>query len=254
MIQPGPAVAIMFHDVIEDADWESSGFPGGANARYKLGRAQFEDHLDAICLSTSAERRARVALTFDDGGVSAHNTIADCLEQRGLRGYFLITTDCIGRTGFLNAAQIRDLHRRGHVLGSHSCSHPTRISQCSRQEIDYEWIQSIHVLTELLGEEVSVASVPGGFYSREVAESAAAAGIHRLFTSEPVAKVRVVNSCEVFGRYHIQRNVPPEFSAGIAALRIAPRFRQAMLWKLKKLAKAAGGATYIKLRRRLLNA
>jgi peptidoglycan/xylan/chitin deacetylase (PgdA/CDA1 family) len=252
-MEPTPSVAIMFHDVIEGADWEASGFPGGANARYKLSLAQFERHLDAICSSTSLERRARIALTFDDGGVSAHTTVAACLERRGLRGYFLITTDCVGQPGFLDAAQIRDLHRRGHILGSHSCSHPTRMSESSRLEIDREWTQSVRMLSELLGDPVSVGSVPGGFYSRQVAESAAAAGIRRLFTSEPVAKIHFINSCEVVGRYHVQRDVRPEFSASIAALRIAPRLRQAALWKIKKMAKVVGGTAYIRLRRRILN-
>ena len=248
-----PAFSMMFHDVIENGDWESSGFRGGANSRYKLSRIEFERHLDAICSVVSSKPYMRPALTFDDGGASAYSTTAACLEARGLRGYFLVVTDYVGRPGFVNARELRELHRRGHLIGSHSCSHPDRIANCSRLQIDREWVESVRVLAELVGEPVAVASVPGGFYSRQVAESAAAAGIRRLFTSEPVISVRFVGPCEILGRYTIQRGATPEWSASIAEMRRIPRLRQALLWKLKQLAKAGGGSAYVKLRRKILN-
>ena len=60
----------------------------------------------------------------------------------------------------------------------------------TRAELDREWRQSIARLSAVLGDPVKVASVPGGYYSREVGESAAAAGIEALFTSEPTAHGR----------------------------------------------------------------
>src|SRR5436309_14436796 len=105
------AQSIMYHDVVEDGDFTSSGFPGeGANV-YKLTRENFEHHLDAI-------RAPGTLLTFDDGGASFHHPIAGMLEARGWRGYFFITTDRIGTPGFLTEAELRDLHARGHIIGS----------------------------------------------------------------------------------------------------------------------------------------
>ena len=127
------ALAIMYHDVVENGDFESSGFPGEGAHVYKLRREDFERHLDAIAAATAAVSTVRmlegrpVLLTFDDGGVSFHHPIADLLERRGWRGHFFITTDRIGMPGFLTEAQLRELHRRGHIIGSHSCSHPTRM-------------------------------------------------------------------------------------------------------------------------------
>ena len=73
-------------------------------------------------------------ITFDDGGVSALQTTADLLEKYGWRGVFFVTTDRIGTPTFLNADHVRELHRRGHVIGSHSCSHPERMSCCGPEQ------------------------------------------------------------------------------------------------------------------------
>src|SRR5260370_877528 len=79
------ALAIMYHDVVENGDFESSGFPGEGAHVYKLRREDFERHLDAIAavtatVSTVGQLDGRaVLLTFDDGGVSFHHPIADPL-------------------------------------------------------------------------------------------------------------------------------------------------------------------------------
>src|SRR2546426_622750 len=69
---------LMYHDIVPRGAEDSSGFPGGDAASYKLTPAQFDAHLDAIA------RRAGVAppvMTFDDGGDSARSA-ADALARR----------------------------------------------------------------------------------------------------------------------------------------------------------------------------
>ena len=65
-------------------------------------------------------------ITVDDGGVSYYTVVADRLERLGWRGHCFVTTDMIGQRGFLTRRQIRELDGRGHIIGSHSASHPTR--------------------------------------------------------------------------------------------------------------------------------
>jgi peptidoglycan/xylan/chitin deacetylase (PgdA/CDA1 family) len=258
------ALAIMYHDVVENGDFESSGFPGEGSHVYKLRREDFERHLEAVrdavaadAVSTIAERRnwtgkSPVFLTFDDGGVSFLKPIAGVLERLGWRGHFFITTDRIGERGFLSEAQVRELHQRGHVIGSHSRSHPVRMAALTADEMDREWRQSLARLSGIIGTEVRVASVPGGYYSTQVGETAAAAGIEVLFTSEPTAATSLLNGCLVLGRYVVKRGMAPEWSAGFAAGRLGPRMRQAALWKAKRVAKSLGGAAYLKLRQAIL--
>ncbi|MGA7217736.1 MAG: polysaccharide deacetylase family protein, partial [Candidatus Sulfotelmatobacter sp.] len=173
------AACLLYHDVVEGADWDSSGFTGPGTAKYKLSSADFEAHLKAVANLGAAPITAHeiahatngtlpFLLTFDDGGESAATQIAGLLQQRGWHGHFFVTAGQIGRKGFLSAEQIRGLRKDGHVIGSHSFSHPTRMSRCPREELAEEWSKSLRALCDILGEPVDTASVPGGYYSRRV--------------------------------------------------------------------------------------
>src|SRR5437879_9095462 len=130
--------------------------------------------------------------TCNDGRVSAPTAIAWIQDRYGWRAHFLITTDYIGKPAFLNEDQIRALRKSGHVIGTHSGSHPRRMSALGWEELLEEWSRSTKTLSDVLGEPVTVASVPGGCYSRRVAAAAAASGIKALFTSEPRSEERRV--------------------------------------------------------------
>jgi hypothetical protein len=122
----------------------------------------------------------------------------------------------------------------------------------TRADLDREWRQSIERLSGVLGDAVRVASVPGGYYSREVGESAAAAGIEALFTSEPTARVEMLNGCRVLGRFVVKRGMAPGWSAGFAAGSASRCWRQSALWKAKRIAKSLGGGRYLQLRQAIL--
>jgi hypothetical protein len=120
------------------------------------------------------------------------------------------------------------------------------------EQLDREWRESLARLSGILGEPVTVASVPGGYYSRAVGEAAAAAGVETLFTSEPTSRVRMLGQCRVFGRYVVQRGMAPTWSAGFASGSPGCCWRQSALWKAKRVVKSLGGASYLKLRQTIL--
>lgn len=242
------AHAILYHDVV-DADFDSSGRAGAAAARYKLTREEFAKHLDQITkrtsspaitlTSTSTVTQTRPLLfTIDDGGSSALY-IADQLERYNWRGHFFITTDCIGTPAFVSAAEIRELHERGHVVGSHTCSHPERISELQQQKLDSEWMDSVNQLADILSIPITVASVPGGFYAPRVAEAAARSGITTLFTSEPKNKVEKIADCQIIGRFCIKRGMSAQHAAALAAGNWFSTKKQKALWETKKYVKSA---------------
>jgi peptidoglycan/xylan/chitin deacetylase (PgdA/CDA1 family) len=259
--------SLLYHDVVGPEGFAASGFPGGDAAIYKLTREAFAAHVDAVSrvarpagpiesllapLNQGAAPATAVVFTFDDGGVSAHDHTAPILEARGWRGIFFITTDWIGRPGFLAPSQLRALRDGGHEIGSHSCSHPPRISHLTSDQLLTEWRDSVRRLEDVLGAPVRTASVPGGYYSRRVADAASAAGVSILFNSEPTAAVRHVGDATVLGRFSIMRDDPPMLPAAFATGRLAPRLRQAALWNAKKVVKAVGGEYWLALRRTLL--
>jgi peptidoglycan/xylan/chitin deacetylase (PgdA/CDA1 family) len=254
------AITLLYHDVIPEGRPEASGFLiPGAN-RYKLTEAEFQRHLDAIAKAcarpprnvidvlTQRQGSTPLLITFDDGGQSAYRAIANMLGERGWIGHFLITTDFIGSPGFVTAAQIRELRRQGHVIGSHSCSHPERMSACSPAQLRDEWRRSAAVLAEILKEPVAVASIPAGYYSEEVAQAADECGIRALFSSEPKTRAWKIGGCTVFGRYCAFAGTPPEWAAGIVGGNPMTRLSAYTAWNGKKILKKAAGGAWLRFR------
>jgi len=254
------AMSLAYHDV-DDGNSAPDPDIRPAAAFYTLSRRRFREHLRSI-----AEQHAAVGvirgfrlwrnpvpafLTFDDGAATAF-CAADELEKQGWRGHFFITTNWIGRSGFLDHHHLRELRERGHVIGSHSCSHPARMSHLVWNQLCKEWSESQAVLSDLLGEPVKVASVPDGYYSQNVGQAAAAAGLEVLFTSEATAASHVIDGCLILGRYLIHWDTHAEAAGAIAAGRLWPRCKQTMFWECKKVCKGMMGQSYFAARRTLL--
>jgi peptidoglycan/xylan/chitin deacetylase (PgdA/CDA1 family) len=236
-------VSLLFHDVFTVSPRES-GFQSAAADRYKLTLDDFEAQLDGI---PGVEHLHPVRITVDDGGVSFYRLVADRLEARGWRGHAFVPTDAIGSRGFLDAAQIRELDTRGHTIGSHSASHPRRLSAYSAGQIRQEWSRSRQVLEDLLGHEVVSASVPGGYYSRRVALAARDAGIGALFTSEPTPVVRSEGGVVVLGRFTIRRGHPPDAARRLLLPAPWARLGAWASWNAKGLVKPLLGSSYMRV-------
>lgn len=236
-------IVLMYHDIIDDPIADASGFRGAAANHYKLSPTTFVEHLAA-----GPSAAPHILFTFDDGGCSAINPCADLLEQTGVRGLFFVPSDYIGTHGFCTGAQLRELHARGHTIGSHSASHPVPISNLDDSALADEWVSSRGVLQELLGCAIVDASVPGGFTSPRVERAAMNAGYSRLFTSEPTRSVRMVGAMTVHGRYAVTRKSSVETIATVLGGSSWPWIRQAAWWKSKQIVKAMGGAAWLRFR------
>jgi peptidoglycan/xylan/chitin deacetylase (PgdA/CDA1 family) len=183
----------------------------------------------------------------DDGGVAYYTVIAERLEARGWRGHCFVSTDCIGRRGFLDRDQLRELAARGHVIGSHSASHPARFSALPFDRMLSEWSRSRAILEDLLGHPVEAGSVPGGYFSNAVARAARESGIRVLFTSEPVTRVDASSDQTIVGRFTIRRGDPPDRAQRFVSA--APWTRSLVWagWNAKGLVKPVLGPRYIRI-------
>jgi peptidoglycan/xylan/chitin deacetylase (PgdA/CDA1 family) len=258
------AISLLFHDVIVNDTYEESGFSGAHAARYKLDLGEFELHLKRIAkartfspilvseLSRVNDTVLPMLLTFDDGGSSAYYCIAEALERYGWHGHFFVTANFIDRHGFLTKDQIRALMKKGHLIGTHSYSHPERMSYLTWDEMLDEWKRSVQILEDITGEPVSIGSVPGGYFSARVAEAASVCGIKALFTSEPTIRPYQVNGCLVLGRFTLLRGTAPQVSGKLAAGSLIVRCRYWVMWNMKKIVKALLGKWYLRLQKFLL--
>lgn len=73
----------------------------------------------------------RVTFSFDDGNSDHYNIGASILEKYGFRGTFNIITDKVGDPGYVTWDDVRNLIRRGHDIGSHTCSHTNLLAALS---------------------------------------------------------------------------------------------------------------------------
>ena len=257
-----PLVSLLFHDVYRGEPRES-GFDSAAADRYKLSIPEFETQLSGVAhvraeppilasrflmqqVSDTADTSDTFPylITVDDGGLSYYTVVAERLERLGWRGHCFVTTNCIGQRGFLTVRQIRELDARGHIIGSHSASHPTRFSACSIPQMRREWTRSREALQDVLGHAVNVASVPGGYFSAVVARTAGDAGLRVLFTSEPTTRTRTHHGCFVIGRYTVRARCRDDFASRIVLPPPHTRAAAWAGWNAKKVVKPLLGSTY----------
>ena len=144
-----------------------SGARSQHRGRHRLQLRRTIHHVDAS--TTAASRRCAWRTTW---------------KKEVGAGHFFITTNMIGSPRFVSADDLRDLRRRGHVVGSHSHTHPAVFRCLTEAEMLREWQTSCQTLSAILQEPITTASVPGGDMNRMTADTAARAGIRSLFTSE----------------------------------------------------------------------
>lgn len=252
------AITLGYHDVVERENRVYGAFRS-APKQYSVTKDAFRSHLEEIQRALKGRKvktfsrtddaaALPVYLTFDDGAECSYSCTADELERLGWRGHFFVVSKWVGKTGFLDSWQIRELHERGHVIGSHSHTHPSRMSSLDRPRLWREWTRSQRILSDIIGAPVRTASIPNGYYSLPVARAAAQAGFETLFTSEPTTETWEVGGCTLLGRYAINASTTPRTVGQIAAGERLPRVQQMVSWQFKKAAKKLGGRAYLKLR------
>jgi peptidoglycan/xylan/chitin deacetylase (PgdA/CDA1 family) len=258
-------VSLLFHDVYA-SDPRESGFRSPAADRYKLSVPDFEAQLDGLAavdvvtpwIATEFARtrepripdpgpRIPAVVTFDDGGESYYTVAAERLEALGWRGHCFVSTNFIGQRGFLTPAQIRELDARGHLIGSHSASHPARFNSLTLAEMRAEWSDSRQKLEDLLGHAVTVGSVPGGYFSADVAKTAAEAGLNVLFTSEPTTTMSPADGLLLIGRFTIRRGHPLYAAQRFVISAPWARCGAWVGWNAKAIVKPVLGGSYARV-------
>lgn len=245
-------IVLMYHDIYRQSPAES-GFQNSTAIKYKVSADSFEQQVSSIN-NYLRERKlplTTVKFTFNDGGISFLTEAAPILEKYGFRGLFFISTSYIGSDKFLGIEDIRELTRRGHVVGSHSHTHPDRLTALSPEELDEEWKYSQMVLTEILGETSCVASIPNGYSSEAVLCAMNQEGITDIYSSTPTTTIKKFKNSKTIGRYVVTGN---DDISSVLSIISSPiyRFKLNVRFKCLGLAKAILGDTYLKIRTKII--
>lgn len=240
----------MYHDVFVH-DTNESGFLRERDVPYKVKVESFEQEVKAIFNYCHENKlgKEHIVFTFDDGGKSFHSVIAPILEKYGFKGLFFISTKYIGNSTFLNEEEIKDLFKRGHIIGSHAHTHE-HLYTLSDEEVTNEWKNSVTILSNIIGAPIIYASIPNGDTSKRVLDSVAQYGIKHIYTSEPTTRVIFYKEMEVIGRYVIFADSSIDYVMSIVSSP-SKRFVLSCKRAVLKVIKSMLGSNYIKLKNRL---
>lgn len=159
-------VALMYHDVSR----EPVGVSGGPQ-HFSVSRRTFAEQLDRLtglgyrgrslaeCLASPVA--GQVAITFDDGDLGQFENGCSELAARGLTATFFITTDWVGKPGYVDWSQLRQMKAAGMSIQSHSKSHPF-LSELAEPALRAELEGSRRRLDEELGQVTDTIALPGG--------------------------------------------------------------------------------------------
>lgn len=233
----------MYHDIVTIQD-KISGFQNNSAFQYKIEEAAFDEQVRAL-------QGKDVSFTFDDGGLSFITKAAPILEKYGFKGVFFISTKFIGTPGFLSVEQVKELAKRGHLVGSHSHSHPEIFTKLSKEDINKEWKTSFEILNSMLGDVELMLSIPNGYASRIVIEEAIKCGYTEIYTSQPSTRIQQYKNHKVIGRYVVHAGMDVQDVLRIVESKTT-RWKMALKWHLLNIIKSVLGSSYDRVKAKVL--
>ncbi len=238
-------VPLVLHKIVRDkvVNWEDV----HENELRKL--LDFIGHRWAVFRPDGRGQKACWLLTFDDGNISDYDIVFPLLLEKSIRATFFLIVDKIDTSGYLDRAQIREMHSHGMCVGSHSGSH-RRMTTLSRQEVVREFSESKQKLEDILSAPVEAFSYPFGECSPQLHRLGFAAGYRYLCTS---AHGVVSASAHVIPRNSIHSAMGWNEIANVAEPTSAIRFGWLIEDRVKSAVKAVvGHERYMRWRNRAL--
>lgn len=268
MVHPvGAFVCLMYHNICQT--WELPVRIGPATSAYFVDEDSFAAQLGEMAVagtrslrfdalrtfygdsqpgSGSTCRPHAVAITFDDGWRGAVDVGGPYLERSGHQAWLFVTSDLIGRPGFLERSELSRLSRRTFTVGSHGKTHRL-LSLLSDQEVRHELEVSKRELENGLGYEVDCLSIPGGAVDERVRRIAQEIGYRFLFDSDVRVNRRTGNPMRI-GRVAVMRRTSLDAFRGYIRHRIIREQLRRRILSVPK--RVLGLARYRNLRYRLL--
>ncbi len=213
-----PSLLVTYHEV----------WPEDTGYLYSVTCDRFEEHLQVIrqMAHSSAAKKSRPQVCFDDGHVSNYDHALPLLEAYSLPGVFFVTAGFTGtREGFMHWGQLREIVSGGHEVQSHGWSH-AHLTQCTDAELEEELARSRQTLEDKLGIAVDALSFPGGRWDERVLNACVRAGYKRVYASKPWLQAPKRAGLEFHGRLMVRRTMGTQQLAqlirgdGIAVLRL----------------------------------
>jgi peptidoglycan/xylan/chitin deacetylase (PgdA/CDA1 family) len=253
-IQGGYIRAINYH-----------GVSGETADNFELQLAYYAEHFTAVTLADLnnffltkrwGKKRPGLIISFDDGLSSNYSVAAPLLDKHGFNGWFFVPVDFVStppseqmrfarnhmispdgtsskaERAAMSWDELRDLDRRGHVIGCHTRSHLRMLQKLSESVLENEICASKTVLEEKLGHVCDCYAWVGGeewSYTAGAARMIRKAGYKYSFTTNalPITSNRDPRQ---LGRNNIESSWPLSMASfelsGFQDLRYTPKRRR----------------------------
>ncbi|MCG6118437.1 MAG: polysaccharide deacetylase family protein [Aquimonas sp.] len=191
-VDSAPRLILMYHGLSE-----AGAQPRGADPHYTLPVQAFAAQLDALLAAGCTLGAARdlldaapepaapcVMLGFDDGDASNHGLAWPRLAARGLAADFFVNPARVGRPGFCDWGELREMAEAGMSIQSHGLTHTyfTHLDATAlREELRVSKLQ----IEAQLGQAVTLLAPPGGRSPRDLVALARSLGYRAVLGSEP---------------------------------------------------------------------
>ncbi len=124
-----------------------------------------------------------ILITFDDGELNNFLTALPILQRFNFPAYFFIIAGRVGKNGYMDWKQIRQLHDAGMVVGSHGLSHQILTNLIDTQ-IEEELRASKRTIELNINIPVDTFSTPRGFCNDALIKKAYTLGYKTIFISD----------------------------------------------------------------------
>lgn len=130
-----------------------------------------------------------LVLSFDDALASQLQNAVPVLAEFGITGlFFVMPAFRDGRHRYLDSAGIRALHDAGHIVGAHTCNHPS-LTLLSLVALNAE-LGCHQQIEDMVRVPVRYLAYPNGAVNQTVLDATAQAGYRAAFTTRPSALLR----------------------------------------------------------------
>jgi peptidoglycan/xylan/chitin deacetylase (PgdA/CDA1 family) len=190
-MRPGEILYLMYHELEAPGRPLCQSEPG--YVRYVLSQESFREQMDwlhqegirgiSVSQALTENLPRRIVITFDDGCESDLSIALPLLKKSGFGATFYITLAFLGRPGYLQPRQVREIADAGFDVGCHSLTH-AYLDDLDEAGLRREIADAKTQLEQILGRRpVEHFSCPGGRWSPQVARVAKRAGYCSVATS-----------------------------------------------------------------------
>ena len=120
-------------------------------------------------------------ITFDDGYIDNYTNAFPILQKYGLRATVFVIPALVGKNGYMDWDQLKEMEENGITVQSHTLNH-IALENLSDDGLRVELLNSKLMLEEKFGHPVDFVAYPTGTYNLHIAEIANEVGYKGAFT------------------------------------------------------------------------